>query len=214
MALDDPLDEHEQSERVLEWLRANGVGLIGGIVLGLASIGGWKWWQHDQQQQQAAKADQYQAVVNAIQADDEQVAAKVSALGDGVFANLAALELAATQAADNQSEAAIETLRGVKSGNTDPGDPALAEIVDQRLARLLIDAGQAEAALELVADAATPAALQVRGDAQYALGQHDKARESYQKAMTGLDVASPQRAVLELKLTEVGGTPASTEAQS
>lgn len=209
MALDDPLDEHEQSERVLEWLRANSAGLIGGIVLGLAAIGGWKWWQQQQQQQQVAKADQYQAAVDAIEAGDGQGAEKVNALGEGVYANLAALELAASQAEANQSAAAIETLRGVA-----PGNPAIADIVNQRLARLLIDTDQAEAALQLVDNASTPAALQVRGDAQYALGQPDKARESYQQALTRLDVASPLRRVLELKLTEVGGTPAKTEAQS
>lgn len=209
MALDDPLDEHEQSERVLEWLRANGAGLMGGIVLGLAAIGGWKWWQQQQQQQQVAKADQYQAAVDAIEARDEQGAGKVQALGEGVYANLAALELAAAQAEAEQSAKAIETLRGIK-----PGSPAIADIVNQRLARLLIDADQAEAALALVDNATTPAALQVRGDAQYALGQHDQARESYQQALTRLDVGSPQRRVLELKLTEVGGAVDSTEAQS
>lgn len=209
MALDDPLDEHEQSERVLEWLRANGAGLIGGIVLGLAAIGGWKWWQQHQQQQQVARADQYQAAINAIEAGDGQGAAKVGALGEGVYADLAALELAASQAEANQGAAAIETLRGIA-----PGNPAIADIVNQRLARLLIDTDQAEAALALVDNASTPAALQVRGDAQYALGQRDKARESYQQALTRLDLASPLRRVLELKLTEVGGTPARTEAQS
>ncbi|MDX1550349.1 MAG: tetratricopeptide repeat protein, partial [Lysobacter spongiicola] len=63
MAIDDLLDEHEQSERVLEWLRNNGAGLIGGIVLGLAAIGGWKWWEQDRQQQALSVADRYQTAV-------------------------------------------------------------------------------------------------------------------------------------------------------
>ncbi|MEG3182974.1 YfgM family protein [Novilysobacter erysipheiresistens] len=209
MAIDDPLDEHEQSERVLEWLRANGAGLIGGIVLGLAAIGGWKWWQAQQQQQQLAKADQYQAAVEAIETGNGEGAAKVQALGEGVFANLAALELAASQAEANQNTAAIETLRGIT-----PGNPAIADIVNQRLARLLIDTDQADAALALLDNASTPAALQIRGDAQYALGQADAARESYQQALTRLDVASPLRRMLELKLTEVGGSADRTEAKS
>ena len=180
MAIDDPLDEHEQSERVLLWLRENGAGLIGGIVLGLAAIGGWKWWQGQQQQQQLAKADQYQAAVDAIEAGNGEGVAKVQALGEGVFADLAALELAASQAEANQNAAAIKTLRGIA-----PGNPALADIVNQRLARLLIDTDQADAA-----------------------------RESYQQALTGLDVASPLRRMLELKLTEVGGNADRTEAKS
>src|SRR3546814_15587025 len=44
MAIDDLLDEHEQSERVLAWLRSNGAGLIGGVILGLALNIGWQWW--------------------------------------------------------------------------------------------------------------------------------------------------------------------------
>ena len=40
MAIDDLLDEHEQSERVRTWLRQNGAGIFGGVVLALAVIGG------------------------------------------------------------------------------------------------------------------------------------------------------------------------------
>ena len=54
MAIDDLLDEHEQSERVRTWLRNNGAGLIGGVVLGLAVIVGWQWWQRQQAQQAEA----------------------------------------------------------------------------------------------------------------------------------------------------------------
>lgn len=209
MAIDDPLDEHEQSERVLAWLRENGLGLIGGIVLGLAGISGFKWWQHHAHQQSVGLADQYQGVVDAIEASDGQAADKLAALGDGVYADMAALELASTQVEAGRNDEAIKTLRAIKAS-----EPAVTDIVHQRLARLLIDAGQADEALKLLDGAQVPAALEVQGDAQYALGQSEKARAAYSQALTRLDVASPRRRVLELKLTEVGGTPASTEAQS
>ena len=209
MAIDDPLDEHEQSERVLEWLRANGAGLIGGVVLGLAAIGGWKWWQQHQQQQELAAADRYQAAITAIEQGDEQAAGMVDSLDDGVFANLSGLELAAAQVAAGDAEQAIATLRTIK-----PTSPAVADIVNQRLARLLIQTEQADAALALVDGGTTSAALEVQGDARHALGQRDEAREAYAQALAKLDVASPQRRLLELKLMEVGGSPARTEAQS
>ncbi len=209
MALDDPLDEHQQSERVLEWLRRNGAGLIGGIVLGLAAIGGWKWWEHHQATQAAQSASQYQATVDAIQAKDKQAQAKVKALDSGLYYTLASLELARSQVAANQRDAAIATLRAAR-----PSDPALVQVVNERLARLLIDARQADAALKLVDGSATPSALEVRGDALLALGQRDRARDTYQQALAKLDVASPNRRVLELKLTEVGGTLAKSEAKS
>lgn len=209
MALDDPLDEHEQSERVLEWLRRNGAGLIGGIVLGLAAIGGWKWWEQHQATQQAQAASEYQGAVDSIAATDKQAGAKVKALEPGLYQTLASLELAKSQVAAGQPDAAIATLRTAKSG-----EPALVQVVNERLARLLIDAKQADAALKLLEGAATPSALEVRGDAQFALGQRDSARKTYQQALAKLDVASPNRRVLELKLTEVGGTLAKSEAKS
>lgn len=209
MALDDPLDEHEQSERVLEWLRRNGAGLIGGIVLGLAAIGGWKWWEQHQATQRAQAASEYQGAVDSIAATDKQAGAKVKALEPGLYRTLASLELAKSQVVAGQRDAAIATLRTAKSG-----EPALVQVVNQRLARLLIDAKQADAALKLLEGAATPSALEVRGDAQFALGQRDSARKTYQQALAKLDVASPNRRVLELKLTEVGGTLAKSEAKS
>ena len=208
MAIDDILDDHEQSERVLEWLRRNGAGLFGGVLLGLAAIGGWKFWEQ-RQQQQYELADQYQAALDAIEASDEKVASKVDALGSSVYASLARLQLAAAQADAGQRDAAIATLKAVSAG-----EPAIASIVDQRLARLLIDAEQPEAALELVADNDAPVALEIRGDAQYALGDRKAALASYTQALAKLDIGSPQRRLLELKLTEVGGIPATTEATS
>lgn len=209
MALDDPLDEHEQSERVLEWLRRNGAGLIGGILLGLGAIGGWKWWQQQQATQHAQAASQYQAAVDAIEARDKLAETRVKALDAGPYHTLASLELAKLQVAGGRRDAAIATLRAAR-----PTDPALAQVVNERLARLLIDARQADAALKLVGSAATPSALEIRGDAQFALGQRDRARETYQQALGKLDVASPNRRLLELKLTEVGGTLAKSEPKS
>lgn len=209
MAIDDILDEHEQSERVLEWLRRNGAGLIGGILLGMAAIGGWKWWGQHQEQREFQLADQYQVALDAIQANDEQAGAKVKGLGASVYGTLAALQLAEAQVAAGQRDAAVATLRAAP-----PSDPAISAVVDQRLARLLLDAGQAGEALKLIGTATTPSALELLGDARYALGQRDEAREAYVQALGKQDLGSPRRRLLELKLTEVGGAPAQTEAQS
>ncbi|QQP97487.1 YfgM family protein [Lysobacter enzymogenes] len=209
MAIDDLLDEHEQSERVLSWLRANGAGLIGGIALGLAAIGGWKWWGNQQVQQSAQAAGQYQAAVDAIQAKDKAAAAKVAALPESAYRTLAALDLAKMQVDGAQRDAAIATLRSIKTD-----DAAIAEIVSQRLARLLIDAKQPAEALKLLSASTQPLAIEVRGDAQFALGKQELARKEYTDALAKLDEASPRRRLLELKLTEAGGTPAKPEAKS
>lgn len=208
MAIDDILDEHEQSERVLEWLRHNGAGLIGGVVLGMAAIGGWKFWEARQKTQQMVQADRYQIAREAIETGDVQAAAMVDAL-DSVYASLARLQLAGAQSDAGQREPAIATLRSV-----DTSVHVIDSIVDQRVARLLIADGKPDAAIELLGGSTDPAALEILGDAQFSKGERDAARASYVQALGKLEVGSPQRRLLELKLTEVGGAPASTATEA
>ncbi len=209
MAIDDLLDEHEQSERVLAWLRANGAGLIGGVALGLAAIGGWKWWGNQQAAEHGRAASQYQAAVDAVAAKDKAAADKVKALPAGMYQTLAQMELAKSQVEADQRDAAIATLQAIKTD-----DAALADIVAQRLARLLIDAKKADQAVKLLGKSDSAMAIEVRGDAQLALGKPELARTDYSAALSKLDEAAPRRRLLELKLTEAGGTPAKPEAKS
>ncbi len=211
MAIDDLLDEHEQGEKVRSWLQSNAIGLIGGVALGLALIGGWQWWQRQQESARIQVGEHYQSAVKSIHGNDlKHGQALVSALPRGTYATLAALELAKAQLGSGQREAAIATLRATK-----PSESALAAVVTQRLARLLIDAGKANDALELLPVQSTDAEmLQTRGDAQYALGHRDDARAAYAQALTHMDVGAPQRRLVELKLSEVGGSTAKPEAKT
>ncbi len=210
MAIDDLLDEHEQSERVLAWLRSNGAGLIGGVIIGLALILGWQWWRGHQTTQGMQAGDDYQAMLKSLEGKDiKKAQAQAVALAGSPYAPLASLDLAKAQLDAGQREDAIATLRGADSSNA-----ALERILHQRLARLLIDAGKAEEALQVLGDADDPVSLEVRGDAQVALGKRDEARKSYSEVLAQLDVASPARRLVELKLTDVGGSPAEPEARS
>lgn len=211
MAIDDLLDEHEQGERVRSWLRNNGAGLIGGVVLGLGLIGGWQWWKQHTEQQRIREGEAYQSAWKGVQAKDlKQVDAAAKSLEAGsTYSVLAALDRAKLQAESGQGTQAIATLRAVATGTT-----GLEVVVRQRLARLLIDAGKGEEALNLLADADDAASLEVRGDAQSALGRRDAARETYAKALSKIDAGAPQRRIVELKLTEVGGTVANNEARN
>ena len=209
MAIDDLLDEHEQGERVRNWLRQNGAGIIGGVALGLALIWGFRWWQDQQLGQRMAAGSNYQVAVDQLEAGKLAEAGPVIAsLPEGTYATLAALQLAKAQLEAGKRDEAIATLRGV-----DAADPELAGIVSERVARLLLDAGKPQDALALLeGDSAGTHA--VRGDAYAASGDQAKAREAYARALVGLEVGSPERNLVELKLSEVGGSPAQTEAGS
>ena len=211
MAIDDLLDEHEQSEKVRTWLQENALGLIGGVVLGLALIGGWQWWQKQRHGAQIQAGERYQSAVDNIQAGKLQPAkSAVAALPAGAYATLGALSLAKAQMAAGHRDDAIATLRA-----SHPADAALAAITSQRLALLLIDAGKAEEALkQLPAGDSDPQTLELRGDAHYALGHLDQARAAYAQALATMDAASPARRLVELKLSEVGGIPPKPEAKT
>lgn len=210
MAIDDLLDEHEQSERVRTWLRNNAAGLIGGVALGLAAIYGWFWWKDQGTAKQMKASDEYQAVLDQIQAGKiKDAQAKASGLKDTAFAALAALDLAKAQVDSGKRDDAIATLRAAKTD-----DSVVSAIVSQRLARLLIDAGKGEEALTLLNDGDDAASHEVRGDALFALGRKEQARDAYNKALGLLDVAALQRRLLELKLSQAGGTPPKPESAS
>lgn len=213
MALDELLDEHEQSEKVRNWLRSNAPGLIGGLVLGVAIIGGWNWWQARAHQQRVQLSEDYRAAVDSIEAGDlDKASALADALGEGAYAEIVTLDLAKAQLEAGKRDEAIATLR--RAAGSKAGNPGLEAVIQQRLARLLIDAGKADEAVTLLADAKDAAAFEARGDAYFSLGNAEAARSDYNAALQQLDVAAPQRSLLELKLAEVGGQSESTETQS
>lgn len=209
MAIDELLDEHEQGERVRGWIRRNGAGVIGGIVLGLGVVGGWQWWQKDRAADRARAGEQYQAALKSIEGQTiPKSTAGFTALKDTAYGSLAALSLAKAQVDGGQRDAAIATLRAAPRA-----DAGLNAVIDQRLARLLIEGGKPEEAIKLLASATGTGALEIRGDAELAAGKRDAARDSYRKALTSAEEGSPQRRLIELKLADAGGAPAATPSQ-
>ncbi len=211
MAIDDLLDEHEQSERVRSWIRTNALGLLGGVVLGVGAIAGWQWWQGKQLQGQMAVNARYAETVGRFEAGNlptDKGRSTIDRLSKGnpTLGTLAALQLAKVQVDSGKRDDAIATLRKLHDL-----DPDMRTVVRQRLALLLIDAGKGKDALALLDDERNAAMLTTRGDAQMSLGNRNKAQQAYLKALGLVDVGGPQHRLLQLKLIEAGGTPPHTE---
>ncbi|HTA65713.1 MAG TPA: tetratricopeptide repeat protein [Xanthomonadaceae bacterium] len=219
MAIDDQ-EEYEQGEQIRNWLRANGGSMIGGIAVGLILIAGWQWWQRKQELHAEDGANAYAALSTAINAgtDEKRIDAAAQTIRSDYaktpYATLAALRIAAHQLDRNDAKGALATLDSI---GTISDDPALSMLVQLRASRLLLILGRPTDALARIASVKDPAyasvADEIRGDADSALGHPDAAREDYVNALQQLPADAPGRAVLEMKLTDLGGVVPKPEAK-
>lgn len=212
------IDEHEQGERVRAWLRENGGAIIGGVVLGLALLFGWQWWQQSQQEARLTAATQYQALRDAVERNDrdavEALAASLTGeFGGTAYATWALLELADQQRAAGELATAQQTL---ERAIAEAEGPLLADLARVRLARLLLAGGDAEGVLQRLGQVApgtyVAVVAELRGDALRSLGRTDEARDAYALAMAELQPTSPARRLVEMKLIDAGGTPPALES--
>lgn len=208
----DQIDEHEQGERVRAWLKNNGASLVMGVALGLGALGGWQWWQGQQENEKVVAAAEFLAFSQALEAGEAE---KAEAFAQSLRAShpktpypaLVALNLASRQLGEGKAEDALATLDGVDRTELDAG---LSELLTLRAARVLVALGRHEDALSRLAslgDASHYAAnaAELRGDAELALGRRDAARAAYEQALSQLDEAAPTRPMIEMKLTDAGG---------
>ena len=205
--------EYEQGERVRTWLRNNVSSLIGGVAIGLAALGGWQWWQGQQDQKLVEAAAEYQVFSKAVEdKDDAKAGAHATSLAQAFpkspYPLLAALRRAEMLHSEGKDDEALKVLDAAASAKA---DPVLAELARLRAARLLAGMGKHADALkrlDAIGETSFPAvAAEIRGDAEMALGRRDAARAAYEKALASMDIAAPTRPMVEMKLTDAGGSP-------
>ena len=203
MAMDELLNEHEQGERVRSWLQRNAGSLVGGIAVGIAIIWGWQWWGARQQGTQMHDAEQYEALVGDANNDPAKLAAGIGKLkADSMYGALARMQLAKAQVDAGKPQDALATLRAIHAS-----DSGMSDVIDVRIGRLLVDTGKPADAIALLTKATSPGALEVVADAQAKQGQAQAAQATYKRALTTLEVGSPERSIVEIKLADVGGAP-------
>lgn len=201
--------EQEQVEAITRWLKTHGPSIIIGIVVGLAAIGGWRYWQSYQQDQAEAASAVYAALSDALDADDAAAAGGHAATlkqdyAQSGYATLAALRLASRAAEDGDNEAAIDELRWVLDN---AADDAFKPIARLRLARLLFAEQRyddARAQLNQVGDGHSAEREELSGDLYAAAGQPELARTAYQAAQTAAGGGGP---LLRLKIDTLPGAP-------
>ncbi len=199
--------EKEQVEALRKWWQENGKALIFGVILGLGGLFGYRGWQEHVTTNAMEAADLHAAVVVALeQAEHATVIAESARLrgeyGDTPYAALATLAEAAVLVRDGDAAGARTALEWVVEH---AGQSEVAEVARLRLARLLYDQGEADAASAML-DALPSGRFagqvaELRGDLLRDAGQVDAARAAYREA---LDADTENRAIVQMKLDDLG----------
>lgn len=206
-------DEHEQGERVRNWINEYGAAVLMGLVLAFAGIFGFRFWQGHQSAQQALAADYFTAIQSEIAAGQVDAAQQSFAslseeVGSSSYVGLAAMILAGAYVEDGRLDRASNLYRDIVER---PDLDMLQPVATLRLAKVLDAQGETQAALDVMGQSPTPgfeaAWNELRGDLLYATGQMQDARLAYQKAMEALGGQSGGQRMLQMKLDATGGVP-------
>lgn len=204
-------DAHEQGEVVKRWLRENGSAIVMGLVIAFGGLFGFKQWQSWQENTRQRAATEYQVLDQLLsQGQLDAAMSNFQSLQDDYpespYTSMAALKMARARIEVNQPELAV----GLYEFVMENGYPkALTIIARERLARVLLDQGQPEDALQTLDGTQEIAGFEaryaeVRGDILHALGRNDEAAAAWQEALTALEAGVGDRAMLVLKLQSVG----------
>lgn len=202
--------EEEQIEALKSWWQENGKSMLVTVGIVVAGWLGYDGYQQSQQSNNEAASAIYQELVSKVSnpeltdEDKSTVSHLVSQLKDdysgSTYALYGGLFNAKLAAKDKDLATAATELEWVM----DNAEGQLALTARLRLARINIAQDKADDALALLnTEAGTLAAdfAEVKGDAFYAKGEMDKAREAYAKAVDLSDAsASP---VLKMKLDDL-----------
>lgn len=207
------LEEQEKLDALKAWWAR--YGLLVSIVVAVAAIsyGGWMGWQAYQAHASRQAMGYFEALEDAARLGGADATARIKAAAGTLradypntgYAGRGVLVAAQALQAQNDLQGAREQLEWLAGQRK---QPALQPVARLRLAGLLLDQKQYDAALAQLQDP-TPAFAALyadrRGDILAAQGKVQEARAAWQSAIDGLGTANPLTPVVRLKLDALSG---------
>ncbi|WP_051219505.1 YfgM family protein [Oceanobacter kriegii] len=191
--------DEEQAEMLKNWWAENGKSLLATVVIVAGGWIGWDFYQTQQQQTGEAAAQIYSQLTEqaALAQSGSNVAAQQEAVAlaeqlkkdfDGsTYSQFGSLFLARFAADNGDMESAAKELRTL----VDTAEAPIKYMAKVRLANVLVELNDTDAAIALVSTVEDPAYasqyLEVKGDALYRKGDLGAAREAY---LAAIDSAS------------------------
>lgn len=202
-------NDDQQVELIKNWCKKYGVSVIAGVLLGLAILYGWQFWQKHQTQKSAEASIAYERILSDVAQGNPTQAVKeatqlVQDAPHSVYATVASLILAKLAVAQQQYPQAITHLQWVLDHSK---ERAYQQIARLEWARILSEQQQWDTALKTLDTVNDPAYLpsiqEVRGDILLAQGKQQQAQLAYQAALKNLATDSPLRATLLMKVNSM-----------
>ena len=187
--MDDLQTEKEQLEEMRAWWSEYGKVVIAGIVIAIAGLVGFNQYTAEQLASQNEASDLFEELVGHVVSGDLDSAESTTDdlannYANTAYAAQAKLAMARLFMDQNRDQDAADILQELLASDSDEG---LQNIGRLRLANVLLYQDKPQEAVDLLenADATAFSALydEALGDAYAALGEYDKAREAYSRAL-------------------------------
>jgi predicted negative regulator of RcsB-dependent stress response len=198
--------QDDETEKLKQWWKRNGTGIVAGIVIGVGGVSGIQGWRMYQDYQAGQASMYYQQMLVAVAKEDNKTVVRaadtlVASHSESGYADIARLMLArlAADAGDHgQAEAALEDLLSVTK------DPAMAHTARIRLVVLALQAGKPDRIKTLAAEGENGGFAsqyqELLGDALAEVGEWEQAQQAYEAALATMASDSPAGQLLNAKL--------------
>ena len=200
--------EQERIDKIKQLWQEYRWTIIGGVAIGVGTIGGWTGWQEYSRIQQESASAFFQDVAVAVVEGDAQGAEDATQQlldehsGTSYLAN-AQLLLARSRFERGDIAGARDLLLQALNSAREKSTQHVARI---RLAQLMLSQREFTETLELLnlseMDGLDSHYHELRGDAYRGLNQIDKAREEYETSLESLSLASQYAGILRAKLND------------
>jgi predicted negative regulator of RcsB-dependent stress response len=200
------LTEQQQIEQFKEWWKKNGVSIFIFFLIAFLSGVVWHYWLKHREVKLERGSTHYEELLSAVMNNDNDVAMREATLLKNnysytPYAALATLMIARNDVYQNNYSEAEKQLDWVMHKAS---SSSLRQVARLRLARLYIQENKPALALEIDKKVDNisymPFIDEVKGDADVALGNPEKARVAYQQAMQGVRGYAVMRPLLVMKL--------------
>ncbi len=183
--------DEEQVEALKRWWKVNGTSIIAGVIVGIAIIGGWNFWQSNQERKALQASAMYEQLLQAANEDKTETIIKISEalakeFDSTPYAELGLLLEAKAKIQSDELPAAKEVLGKLQSDS----DFVITNLATIRIIRTMLATGEYEQGLQLIADmepksgeSFTGIYEELKGDLYVALNRLGVARSAYQNAL-------------------------------